>query len=134
MNRRSWTTTLAALLVFSGCEAKVVAPPPEAPAIAIALNAQTVTFRAGSTSPILLISLSRNTTATQPVQLSLTGLPAGVRATVSPSTMALSDRTATLELLAPATVVPGTSLVTIKAESGTLSVTAQLSLTVQPVS
>jgi uncharacterized membrane protein len=114
------------------CSAKLEVTPPEAPAIAISVAPQTVTFRAASTSPIVQVVLSRNTTATQPVQLSIAGLPAGVRATLTPSSMALSDRTATLELLATATAATGTSLVTIKAESGSLSVSAQLSITVQP--
>ncbi|MBK8249402.1 MAG: hypothetical protein IPK85_18695 [Gemmatimonadetes bacterium] len=130
MNRRS----VVCVLVLAACSATLDAPPPEAPAIAVAVAPQSVTFRAGTTSPIVQVVLSRNTTATQAVQLSLTGLPTGVRATLTPSNMALSDRTATLELLATATAPAGTSLVTIKAESGTLSVTSQLSVTVQPPS
>lgn len=133
MNRRSAVCTLV-LAPLAACTATLDVAPPEAPAIAIAVTPQTVTFRAGTTSPLVQVVLSRNTTATQNVQLTLTGLPTGVRATLTPSTMALSDRTATLELLATATAPAGTALVTVKAESGTLSVTSQLSVTVQPAS
>lgn len=133
MNRRSAVSVLV-LAPLAACTATLDVPPPEAPAIAITVAPQTVTFRAGSTSPLVQVVLSRNTTATQAVQLTLSGLPTGVRATLTPSSMALSDRTATLELLATATAPAGTALVTIKAESGTLSVTSQLSVTVQPPS
>lgn len=132
--KRRQVAALLGCAILLGCEAKLEVTPPEAPAIGITLSPQTVTFRANSTSPLLQIVLSRNTTATQPVQLSITGLPAGVRATFTPSNMALSDRTATLELLATATATPGTTLATIKAESGTLSVTSQLGITIQPAS
>ncbi len=132
--RRGWFVwRLAVMAVASAsCQAKLEVTPPEPAAIAIAVSSSTVSLRPGTTSTPIQVVLSRNTTATQPVQLGLIGLPPGVRVTLTPSTMLLSDRTASLELLATATATPGSSLLTLKAESGTLSVSAQIGLTIQP--
>ncbi len=134
MRIRSRRWFIGAVMGLAGCSAKLDVADPERAVIAIAVSAPTISVRVGETSPVLQVSLQRNAAATEPVTLAVTGLPAGVRSTLTPSTLVGSDRTATLELLATATATPGTATLNLRATSGTLSVQATIALTVQPAS
>jgi hypothetical protein len=125
---------LAVLLIAgAGCGTTVEPPsePAVPPAIVISLDRQALAVSAGEAAQPVRITLARTATATGPVDLSVSGLPAGVRASFTPAQLSGTAVTSVMDLTATTTAAASTTNAVIRATSGSLSSDAALSLTVR---
>lgn len=103
--------------------------------ITLAVSPAAVSIVAGQPSPTLTVTLTRNATATATVNLSVQGLPAGLRASFNPSQLTRTTLASSLDLQATASAPPGNATVTVRAEgAGNLSASTTFALTVRPAS
>jgi hypothetical protein len=97
------------------------------PAIAIDLDASVVeVVRGGSVE--VTVTLTRSAGAADPVELSLTGLPAHVSASFSPATLAGAATSSTLTVSSTAEAGEGAASLTVTGSSGNLTNAASLTL------
>jgi hypothetical protein len=121
------------LLALAACGTSVTPPtaPTVTPAIVIGLDRQALTISAGEATQPIRIALVRAGSATGPVDLAVTGLPAGVRASFTPAQLTGAAASSVMELTATTTAAASTTNATVQATSGTLSSTVAFSLTVR---
>ncbi|MCU0634216.1 MAG: hypothetical protein MUE41_05030, partial [Gemmatimonadaceae bacterium] len=99
--------------------------------IAIALDRTATTVAAGESTQPVRVTLTRAGAATGAVDLTIAGLPAGVRASITPTTLSGTATSAVVDLTVTTTAPAATSSATVTATSGTLSATATLAVTVR---
>lgn len=123
--RRWW---LATSLLLAGCGAD---SPTEPSTLAISALPAAVSIAAGDTTvPPITLSVARSGPATDPVQFTVDGAPAGVTATFTPSTLAAGASTTQLVLASSRTSPLGTSTLTVRAVAGALSASTPVTLTI----
>lgn len=124
---------LIGTLVLAGCGTTVEPPsePAVPPAIVISLDRQALAVSAGEAAQPIRIALARAGTATGPVDLTVSGLPAGVRASFTPAQLTGAATTAVMDLTATTTAAASTTNAVVRATSGSLTSDATLSLTVR---
>ncbi|HYL82908.1 MAG TPA: IPT/TIG domain-containing protein [Candidatus Angelobacter sp.] len=106
-------------------------PPPPAPDFSLGLSANSVSVSQGSTSPAVTVSVTAENGFTGNVQVTLSGLPAGVSSNpTSPFTIAAGASTAVV-FGAAANAATGSFTVSVQGTSGALSHPQNLSLAVQ---
>ncbi len=101
-----------------------------APRLAIEADVTALTLYLGDDQNVTL-HVTRTGPATAGVTLLVDGLPSGVSATLSPTTLTGSDSNATLTLHAVTTATPTTATVRVRATDGSLADTATFSLDVR---
>jgi hypothetical protein len=130
---RGWA--LAGLVLSTACDTTVEPPgDPNAgvtPTIAIALDRGTITLTAGEAAQPVRVTLARTGAATAPVDLQVTGLPAGVRASFTPTTLSGAATSATIDFTVTTAAPAGAVNATVTATSGTLTAQAPLGITVR---
>jgi hypothetical protein len=120
------------LLALTACGTTVKPPTtPVTPAIVIGLDRQALTISAGEATQPIRIALVRAGSATGPVDLAVSGLPAGVRASFTPAQLTGAAVASVMELTATTTAAAATTNATVQATSGTLSSSVVFSLTVR---
>ncbi|HXY00641.1 MAG TPA: IPT/TIG domain-containing protein [Candidatus Limnocylindrales bacterium] len=108
-------------------------PPPPQPDFALGLSASTVTISQGSTSSPVNVSITAENGFSAEVQVSFTGLPAGVATNpVAPFSVAAGQSVSVL-FGAASNAAPGQFNVTAQGTSGALTHSAALSLAIQAV-
>lgn len=115
-------------------EAKLSLTIQVAPDYSLEVSPATVTVKQGASATVT-VNIKRNETMKDPVTLSVTGAPSGVKVTVDPSPVPADKASATLKIEVPATGVDAkdyTLTITGKA-TGIADKTATLKLTVQLV-
>lgn len=115
-------------------ESKLTLTVQVAPDYALEVSPATLTVRQGASGTVT-VNVKRNETMKDPVDLSVTGAPAGVKVTVDPAKVPADKASATVKIEVPATGVDAkdyTLTVTGKAP-GIADKTAALKLTVQLV-
>jgi hypothetical protein len=95
----------------------------------LTFDAPTVAVAAGGAPITVQISVNRGG-GTAPVTLTAGNTPAGVTATITPSTLSGAVDQAQLVIVAAATAAPGTGTISVTGTSGALRVAATLPLTV----
>src|SRR5208282_5873344 len=123
------------LLVSIGCgggsSAVEAPPPPASPDFSIAFSQNSLNLQQGTTSPAVSLSVSPLNGFTGTVQVTLSGLPAGVISNPpSPFSVPASSNTPIL-FSATANAATGNSTIVATGASGTLSHPANLALTIQ---
>lgn len=129
---RRWALAAGAGLL--GACGTTVEPPSEPvvdPAITIALDRSTITVSAGEAAQPIRVTLARAGAATGAVDLTVAGLPSGVRASITPPQLSGTATTATIDLTATTTAAAGTSTATVRATSGALASQVTLAVTVR---
>ncbi len=124
------------LLALSGCgggssSIQAPPPPPPQPDFSLGFSQNSVNLQQGTTSSAINLSVNPLNGFTGPVQVTLTGLPAGVLSNPqSPFSIAAGASTPIL-FSAAANAATGNSMLTAEGTSGSLSHPASLSLTIQ---
>lgn len=114
-----------------GGSSSVPPPPPPQPDFSIAFSTNSVTLQQGTTSTAVQLAITSSNGFAGSVDVTLSGLPQGVATNpASPFNLAGGARTSLL-FSAAANAPTGTVAVTATGTSGSLSHTANLSLTVQ---
>lgn len=124
-------TRLAAILFTAGTLllAACSSTPPLTPAITVDLDTAAADLIRGDTRSFV-VTITRVDGAADPVELSLTGLPANVSASLSPSTLGAVETQSTLTITAASDATETTADVTVTGTSGALIDQATLSLEV----
>ncbi|HWT87373.1 MAG TPA: IPT/TIG domain-containing protein [Candidatus Angelobacter sp.] len=127
----SWLAV--SLVLFAGCGGggqSFVEPPP-APDFSFSFSATAITVAQGSTSNAVTVSVTPKNGFAGQVQVSMTGLPAGVTANpTSPFTVSIGSDISLL-FSASGSAAPASLNLTATATSGNLTHTSSLGLTVQ---
>jgi hypothetical protein len=125
------------LLAISGCGGGsssfqiLPPPPPPQPDFTIGFSTNSLNLAQGATSPAVMLSVNPLNGFTGSVQVTLTGLPAGVISNpLGPFSVAASSNTPVLFSAAP-NVSTGNSTIVATGTSGALSHPANLALTIQ---
>jgi hypothetical protein len=106
-------------------------PPPPQPDFSIGFSTNSLNLQQGATSPAVMLSVNPLNGFTGTIQVTLTGLPAGVISSpVSPFSIAAGSSTPVLFSAAPNTAT-GNSAIVATGTSGALSHPANLALTIQ---
>ena len=112
----------------------IVTPPPTAPTISLVVAPNTLTLTAGGPAGPTTVTLTRSAGFTASVDLTTEGLPTGVTATVSPSTLGPTATIGTVSLTAAAAAQAGPFTMTVRARAqGASDATATTLVTVQRV-
>jgi hypothetical protein len=133
MRFRRGVARISLVLGIAACGTTVEPPtePVVPPAILISLDRQALAVSAGESAQPVRITLARAGSATGPVDLTVSGLPLGVRASFTPAQLTGTANTATMELTTTTTAAAATVNAVIRATSGQLTSDATLSLTVR---
>ena len=119
---------LLSLLALAGCGGT---SPSVAPSFSIVAAPQALTLTNGGVGQQLTVTASGQNGFNGPVQVSLTGLPAGVVA--SPSSLQVSPgQLQQITLTASGTAAAGSGMVTVQGSTGTLVSTAAVGVVVDP--
>lgn len=120
---------IAAAAALPGCSSGGGATSPPAGSFSIAASGATLTVQRG-TSGTLTVTVSRSGGFSAAVDLSVTGLPAGVTGSFSPAQVAAGQVSSVLTLTAVSSGSTGTSTITIRGSAaGVLDQTASVQLT-----
>jgi hypothetical protein len=135
-SQRRVPLAVPAIVVFlcascGGGSSSYVAPPPPVPDFSLGLSTNSISVQQGATNNSLNVSVTALNGFTGSVQVSLTGLPAGVISNpTSPFTMAAGGNTQVI-FGAAANAATGTFMVSAQGSSGALSHSQNLNLIVQ---
>ena len=118
--------TVVAVAALLACDDDTTPPG----AISIAVSPGTITIAQGSTGSVT-VTLSRTPGFSNPVTLSVSGLPAGVTTTITPNVLEGLVASAEIDITVGAAVPPGNYLgrVNATAEGGETTLTWQLTVT-----
>lgn len=127
---------ISLFLFFSGCgggteDIQVPPPPPPQPDFSIGFSQNSISVQQGATSPAVNVSVNPLNGFTGTVQITLSGLPAGVAANPSNPFNVAAGSSAPVIFSAAATAGAGSFTITATGESGSISHPASLGISVQ---
>src|SRR5712664_1704380 len=115
------------LIYFSGCSGGSSAPPPS---FTLVLSNSSITVHQGATTPALTLSVQPQNGFSGSVSISISGLPSGVTSNPSSPFTLQSSASQQITFTASGSATAGTATIAFLGASGSLSNSANLSLTV----